>query len=392
MKFIFASDSYKGTLSSSHISRLLTEQAKRVFPDCQIVSLPVADGGEGTMEALVSARNGRYVLCPAQDPLGNVRETSFAVLDDTTAVVEMAAASGLPLVPAESRNPLLTTTYGTGQLIADALDKGFREIIIGVGGSATNDGGIGAAAALGVRFLDENGNEVPLSGIGLSQIDTIDVSGLHPAIQQANFTVMCDINNPLTGEKGATRVFGRQKGGTPEQLDQLESGMVHYAGLIRRQFGIDLSVEQGAGAAGGLSGMLMVFLNARLRSGIETVLELCRFDELLADADLVITGEGHSDIQSIYGKVVYGVGTACKKRGVPAIAIVGGMGAGSEKLLDHGITSIIPTVDDTMPLSEALARSEELYASAAYRVFRLLWAGSTLPKSKTNNTAGVEIE
>lgn len=380
MKFIFASDSYKGTLSSSHICKLLTEQAKRVFPDCEIVSLPVADGGEGTMEALVSARNGRYVPCLAQDPLGKERETSFAVLDEKTAVVEMAAASGLPLVPPASRNPLLTTTYGTGQLIAAALDQGFREIIIGVGGSATNDGGIGAAAALGVRFLDRSGNEVPLSGIGLSRIDSIDVSGLHPAVREADFTVMCDINNPLTGEKGATRVFGRQKGATPEQLDLLEAGMVHYADLIRRQFGVDLATEKGAGAAGGLSGMLTVFLNAKLRSGIETVLELCRFEDLLADADLVVTGEGHSDIQSVYGKVVYGVGVACKKLGVPAVAIVGGMGAGSEKLMEYGITSIIPTVDDTMPLSEALERSEELYSSAAYRVFRLLWAGSTLSK------------
>ncbi len=380
MKFIFASDSYKGTLSSSHICELLTEQAKRVFPDCEIVCLPIADGGEGTMEALVTARNGRYIPCVAQDPLGKERETYFAVLDDKTAVVEMAAASGLPLVPPASRNPLLTTTYGTGQLIAKALDMGFREIIIGVGGSATNDGGIGAAAALGVRFLDRNGNEVPHSGGGLSRIDTIDVAGLHPAVKEANFTVMCDISNPLTGEKGATRVFGKQKGGTPEQLDLLEAGMAHYAELIRRQFGVDLAAEKGAGAAGGLSGMLMVFLNARLRSGIDAVLELSRFDELLASADLVVTGEGHSDIQSTYGKVIYGIGTACKKRGVPAVAIVGGMGAGSEKLLDLGITSIIPTVDDTMPLSEALERSEELYSSAAYRVFRLLWAGSTLSK------------
>jgi glycerate 2-kinase len=378
MKFIFASDSFKGSLSSRRIGELLAAQSLRVFPDCEITALPMADGGEGTMDALVSIRNGEYMEFIVKGPLWNDMEARIAVLDRSAAVIEMAEASGLTLVPKEKRNPLETTTYGTGQLIANALDSGYRDIIIGVGGSATNDGGIGAASALGIRFLDSRGNEVVPVGKSLGEIVKIDMSGIHPAVRESKFTVMCDISNPLTGPSGATYTFGPQKGANDEQLAFLEAGMVRFSQIVKSQFGIDLSAVKGAGAAGGLSAGLMVFLSASLRSGIETILELCRFDELLKGTDFVVTGEGHIDSQTAFGKVIHGIGMACKKRGVPCAAVVGGMGIGAEKLYDCGITSIIPTVRDIMSLDEAMERAEELYTDAAYRMFSLFKAGAVL--------------
>ena len=292
--------------------------------------------------------------------------------------MEMAAASGLPLVPAELRDPRNTTSYGTGELIRGALDKGFRDLSIAIGGSATNDGGIGCMRALGVRFLDEDGNELSGCGGDLIKIRSIDRSGMDPRLRDTHVTVMCDVTNPLCGENGATRTFGKQKGGTPEILDELEAGMENYRELLRREFGIDMDEEPGAGAAGGLGAALLSFLRAELRSGIETVLDLIEFDKKLEGVSLVVTGEGRADWQSAFGKVMQGVGRRCLRQGVPAVAIVGSMGDGAEQIFDYGIESMITTVNGVMPLEEALERAEELYLGAARRLFRMLRAARSL--------------
>ena len=378
MKFLFASDSFKGTLSSRRTAELLTRAAQEIFPDCECRCLEVADGGEGTTEAVLSAAGGRRMEAMVCGPLWERRKACYAALDGRRAVMEMAAASGLPLVPAELRDPRNTTSYGTGELIRGALDKGFRDLSIAIGGSATNDGGIGCMRALGVRFLDEDGNELSGCGGDLIKIRSIDRSGLDLRLRDTHVTVMCDVTNPLCGENGATHTFGKQKGGTPEILDELEAGMENYRELLRREFGIDMDEEPGAGAAGGLGAALLSFLRAELRSGIETVLDLIEFDKKLEGVSLVVTGEGRADWQSAFGKVMQGVGRRCLRQGVPAVAIVGSMGDGAEQIFDYGIESMITTVNGVMPLEEALERAEELYLGAARRLFRMLRAARSL--------------
>lgn len=375
MKLLFASDSFKGTLSSEQIIQLLTDSANRIFPDCETVGVPIADGGEGTVDAVIAVTKGEMREVLVHGPLMEEITASYGVFHGDSAIIEMAAASGLPMVPEKKRNPLYTTTYGTGELIKDALDAGYRKLSIAIGGSATNDGGMGAMRALGVRFFDEAGEELLGFGEDLAKVADIDVSGLHAGIAEAAITVMCDVNNPLTGPDGATYTFGKQKGGTPEILDELEAGMKQYASVIGEKLGVDVDKLAGAGAAGGLGAALCVFLHAELKSGIETVLDLINFDALLEGTDLVVTGEGRIDWQSAFGKVPSGIGVRCKKKGVPAVAIVGGMGDGAEKIYEFGVESIIPTINGAMDISEALERAEELYAGAADRLFRMVRVG-----------------
>ena len=374
MKFLFASDSFKGTLTSWQTAQLLTQAAKEIFPECECDSIEVADGGEGTTDAVIAATGGERVFLKVRGPLFEEQECYYGKLDNKRAVMEMAAASGLPLVPLSSRDPRRTTSYGTGEMIVDAMERGFTDISIAIGGSATNDGGMGCMRALGVRFLDEDGKELSGCGSDLEKVHCIDDSGLHPGVKNCKFTVMCDVTNPLCGKNGATYTFGKQKGGTPEVLDQLEKGMCHYRDLLLDYSGIDVDQIPGAGAAGGLGAALMVFLRATLKSGIETVLDLVEFDRKLKDVSLVVTGEGATDWQSIFGKVIQGVGMRCKRQGIPAIAIVGSMGNGAENIYEYGIESILTTVNGVMPLSEALERAEELYLGAARRMFRMLRA------------------
>ena len=378
MKFLFASDSFKGTLSSEQIITLLDAAAKNVFPDCETMGIPVADGGEGTIDAVISVLHGSIYEVDVHGPLMEEVVSRYGETGNGAAVIEMAAASGLPMVPVDKRDPRVTTTYGTGELIKTALDRGCRDITIAIGGSATNDGGMGAMRALGIRFLDENGEELSGCGNDLARVADIDISGLHSAVKDARFTIMCDVNNPLTGPDGATYTFGKQKGGSPEILDELEQGMIHYAALIREKVGTDVDQIPGSGAAGGLGAAFCVFLKAEMKSGIETVLDLIHFDELLEGVDLVITGEGRIDWQSAFGKVPSGIGNRCRKKGIPAIAIVGGMGDKAEMIFDHGIDSIITTINGAMGLDEALERAEELYAGAAERAFRMIKAGMKL--------------
>ena len=378
MKLLFASDSFKGTLSSDQIIKLLNESAQRIFPGCETVGVPVADGGEGTVDAVIAVTKGDYRKVKVHGPLMEETEASYGVFHGDSAIIEMAAASGLPLVPDEKRDPRYTTSYGTGEMILDALNKGFRDISIAIGGSATNDGGIGCIRALGVRFLDENGEELKGCGEDLIKIRKIDVSDMNPLVKECNFTVMCDVTNPLCGKDGATYTFGKQKGATPEIQDELEKGMQNYRDILKAQFGVDMDQIEGAGAAGGLGAALMVFLKGTLKSGIETVLDLVDFDKRLEGVDIVVTGEGATDWQSVFGKVMQGVGMHCKAHNIPAVAIVGSMGKGAEDIFDYGIESIITTINGVMTLPEALENAEELYLCAARRMFRMLRAGSRL--------------
>ena len=380
MKFLFASDSFKGTLTSEQTMELLARAAKDVFGDIEYSGVPVADGGEGTTDAVVAAENGQWIEAEVCGPMMEKVTARYGKLDAHRAVIEMAAASGLPLVPIDRRNPLHATSYGTGELIRHALDQGFTDISIAIGGSATNDGGMGCARALGVRFLDDQGRELEGRGEDLEKVCAIDVSNLDHRVSGAKITVMCDVTNPLCGENGATWTFGAQKGATPEMQARLEVGMVNYRDVIRRQFAIDPDAIKGAGAAGGLGAALMVFLGGEMKSGIDTVLDLIGFDKRLEDTDLVVTGEGRTDWQSCFGKVMQGVGERATKKGVVAVGLSGSLGRDAAQIFDHGIMSLMTTVDAPMPLEEALGRAEELYYLGAVRMFRFIKAGMDLKK------------
>ncbi|MCD8018631.1 MAG: glycerate kinase [Clostridiales bacterium] len=375
MKLLFASDSFKGTLTSEQTIELLTKAAGEAFGECECGGVPVADGGEGTVDAVIHATKGEIISKQVHGPLMEPEDSYYGKLDDQRAVMEMAAASGLPMIPIDQRDPRKATSYGTGELLKDILDRGFTDVSIAIGGSATNDGGMGCVRALGVKFLDQEGNELEGRGSDLIKVAHIDVSGLDPRVKDVKFTAMCDVNNPLCGKDGATYTFGKQKGGTPEILDELELGMQNYRDVIIRELGINPDDMPGSGAAGGLGAALLVFLHAELKSGIETVLDLIDFDERLSGVDLVVTGEGQTDWQSCFGKVVQGVGSRCKKQGVPAAALVGSMGTGAEQIFDHGICSLMTTVNGVMPLQEALDNAEDLYYRGAVRMFRFIKTG-----------------
>ena len=378
MKLIFASDSFKGSLSSEKTIELLTKAAHEIFGACETFGVPVADGGEGTTDALIAVRNGSKISVEVHNPLMEKTTAYFGKLSETEAVLEMAQASGLTMIPPEKRNPLLTTTYGTGELVNAALNAGFTDISIAIGGSATNDGGTGFARALGVRFLDSNGNELEARGCDLEKISRIDASGLNDKAKHAKFTVMCDVTNPLCGKDGATYTFGKQKGGTPEILDRLESGMQNYRDVLISEFGVNPDEIAGTGAAGGLGAALKIFLNGEMKSGIETVLDIISFDKIIAGSDVVVTGEGRTDWQSCFGKVMQGVGDRCRKYNIPVIALCGGLAEGYEKIYEHGIASIMTTVDSPMKLEDALNNAEDLYLKGAIRMFRFLKAGMNI--------------
>ncbi len=378
MKILFASDSFKGSLSSEQTISLLTKAAKKVFGEVSCAGVAVADGGEGTVDAVIAAEHGRKISITVHGPLMEERIASYGVFEDQKAVIEMAAASGLPLVPEEKRDPRFTTTYGTGELIRDALDGGYRDISIAIGGSATNDGGMGCARALGVRFFDKTGAELMGFGKDLIKVEHIDMSGLDPRIAETRITVMCDVTNPLCGPNGATYTFGAQKGATEKIQKELEDGMLHYNQVILDTFGIDCSKEEGAGAAGGLGAALKVFFSGQMRSGIETVLSLIHFDERLEGVDLVITGEGRTDWQSCFGKVMQGVGQHAKAKGIPAAGLCGSLGKGALDICEYGIDSLMTTVNAPMSLDDALMNAEDLYFEGAERMFRLIRLGMKL--------------
>ena len=375
LKLLFASDSFKGSLSSAETADILEKAAKEVFGSCNCSSVSVADGGEGTVEAVVSAVNGKIISAPVHDPLMKPITASYGVIDGKKAVVEMASASGLPLVPVHFRNPLTTTTFGTGELILHAIDSGYTDISIAIGGSATNDGGMGCMRALGVRFLDSFGNELEGFGRDPEKVYDIDTSGIDKRLHDCRVTVMCDVKNPLCGDNGATNTFAEQKGADVQTRRRLESGMQNYRDVIKRCTGVDCDAVEGAGAAGGLGAALMVFCNGEMRSGIDTVLDLINFDRRLEGVDLVVTGEGRADWQSAYGKVMSGVGMRAKKNGIPAVGLCGSLGKGAIDIFDFGIGSLMTTVNAPMTLDFALDNAEALYYEAAVRMFRLIQVG-----------------
>lgn len=374
MKVLLAPDSFKGSFTSFQVSEHLKEGIVRVYPEAEFKALSIADGGEGTVESIVSAVGGRYETVRVRGPLGEEVSARYGILKDNTAVIELAEASGLALVPADRRNPMLTSTYGFGQLIRDALDKGCRKMVLGIGGSATNDGGAGMAQALGVRFLDKAENEIRVAGGNLDRIETIDMQGLDPRLAEAEILVACDVENPLCGEKGAAGVYGPQKGATPEMVGQLDEHLKHLAGKIKISCQKDVLNVPGAGAAGGAGGGLMAFLNARLVKGIDFILDLIEMDRHVAWADMVITGEGRMDGQSVYGKVPVGVAGRAKKLGRPVFAICGFIGEGAEKVHGCGIDAILSSIVAPVSLEQAIQESPKRLADAGERLFRIIKA------------------
>ena len=377
MKVVIAPDSYKGCLSALEVAKAMERGVLSVFPSAEVRKIPIADGGEGTVAALVTATNGQLRQTEVTDPLGNKIIAHWGVLGDgRTAVIEMAAASGLPLVPKEKRDPRVTTTYGTGELIKAALAEGLAKIIIGIGGSATNDGGTGMARALGVRFLDAAGQEVAAGGGSLAEICQIDTTGLDPRLKNTEIVVACDVDNPLCGTRGASAVFGPQKGATPEMVQQLDAGLAKYASCARQATGRDVAEKAGAGAAGGLGAGLMFFTPAQLKPGVEIVLDAVGFSDIVRDADFVITGEGRTDFQTAFGKAPVGVAKCAKAHGAPVFCISGGLGEGADDVLAQGIDAVMSICDRPLSLEECMAAGAQLIEPAAARLCRIVKAVS----------------
>ncbi len=378
MNILIASDSFKGCCTSLEAAAEFKKGILRVFPDASVNIIPIADGGEGTVSAVLSALGGELKKAAVAGPLGEEVTAAFGLLPGRKAVIEMASASGITVI--SRKDPMKASTYGTGQLIAVALDSGCTEIYIGIGGSATNDGGAGMAQALGASFTDRNGSPVPPRGGSLHLIDIIDISGMDKRLKGAKLTVISDVTNPLCGENGASVVFGPQKGASPEEVKLLDKGLKHFSRKVKEQLGVDLADVPGAGAAGGLGYGLMAFTGAELCSGIDSILDLCGFDALAEKADIIITGEGSLDKQSVLGKAPEGVAMRAKKSGRPVIAIAGSLGKGYEMMYGHGIDAAISGVCRPMNVREAVAASEELLAGAAERAMRLLKMGMGLNK------------
>lgn len=354
-KIVIASDSFKGSLSSLDVADASERGIRQVAPQCDVVKVDVADGGEGTMDALRHTLGGEKIFVEVSDPLGRMIKAPYVMLEDgVTAVLEMAAASGLPLLSPQERNPLKTSTYGTGSLIADALDRGCRKFLVGIGGSATNDAGMGMLEALGFRFMDVDGNLLQGRGESMERVHTIDASYVHPALSQSRFTVACDVDSPLYGPKGAAYVFAPQKGADGLMVERLDRGLEHFSEAVKVFNGKDVSTLPGAGAAGGLGGAFVAFLDAVLERGVEMVLDAISFDSVIEGADLVITGEGRIDSQTLTGKTPYGVMLRARRQGIPVVAIGGSLALTVEDALKAGFASVAAVTPEGMSLKDAM--------------------------------------
>ena len=353
MKIVVAPDSFKGSLTAVEVSDAIGQGVREIFPEAEIVKIPMADGGDGTVQCLVNATGGEILREKVTCPLGDEILASYGILGDKrTAVIEMAEASGLTLVPENKRNPLITTTYGTGQLIKAALDRGCRKMIIGIGGSATNDGGAGMVQALGVKLLDKNREEIGFGGGELKKVFRIDTKYLDNHLSETKVLIASDVSNPLCGSKGASRIYGPQKGATPEIIEELDRSLAHFAEVIKRDLHKNVKDIPGAGAAGGLGASLIAFLDAELRPGIEIIIEIVKLEQAIKDADLVITGEGKIDSQTIYGKAPIGVAKIAKKYNIPVIAVAAIIGDDADIVHQYGINTLLKISEPPMSLTE----------------------------------------
>jgi glycerate 2-kinase len=360
MKIVIAPDSFKESMTAMEVCNQIEKGFRKVFPKATYVKIPIADGGEGTVQSIIDATDGKLVKKAVTGPLGSLVDSFYAITGDgKTAVIEMAAASGLHHIPREQRNPLLASTRGTGELILDALDHGIEKIVLGLGGSATNDGGTGMATALGIKFFDKNGIELVMRGDALQKIRSIDVSSIDPRLKHIKVEAACDVTNPLVGPFGASAVFGPQKGATPEMVTLLEKGLNKLGDVIKESKNIDVKDIPGAGAAGGLGAGVIAFLNGRLKAGIETILDIVDFDSTLHEADLVLTGEGRIDSQTIHGKAPIGVAKRAKKYKIPVIGLAGSLGEGNEAVYEHGIDAVFSIVNGVSTLDEALCNGQK---------------------------------
>ncbi|GAL56570.1 glycerate kinase GarK [Pseudescherichia vulneris NBRC 102420] len=379
MKIVIAPDSYKESLSALDVATAIEQGFREIFPQAEYIKLPVADGGEGTVEAMVAATQGRIVEVAVTGPLGAQVEGFYGLSgDEQSAFIEMAAASGLELVLPEQRNPLITTSWGTGELIRHALDAGVKHIIIGIGGSATNDGGAGMVQALGAKLLDSEGNALGQGGGALETLARIDISELDRRLHDCRIEVACDVTNPLTGKEGATAIFGPQKGATPEMITRLDAALAHYAQLIKRDLDLDVLDLAGGGAAGGMGAALFAFCGAELRQGIEIVTDALHLDRYVAEADLVITGEGRIDSQTVHGKVPVGVAKVAKRYNKPVIGIAGSLTADVSVVHEHGIDAVFSVIYGICTLDDALKNAAENVRMTARNVAAVLKAGQAL--------------
>jgi len=379
MKIVIAPDSYKESLSALDVATAIEQGFREIFPQAEYIKLPVADGGEGTVEAMVAATQGRIVEVAVTGPLGAQVEGFYGLSgDEQSAFIEMAAASGLELVLPEQRNPLITTSWGTGELIRHALDAGVKHIIIGIGGSATNDGGAGMVQALGAKLLDSEGNALGQGGGALETLARIDISELDRRLHDCRIEVACDVTNPLTGKEGAAAIFGPQKGATPEMITRLDAALAHYAQLIKRDLDLDVLDLAGGGAAGGMGAALFAFCGAELRQGIEIVTDALHLDRYVAEADLVITGEGRIDSQTVHGKVPVGVAKVAKRYNKPVIGIAGSLTADVGVVHEHGIDAVFSVIYGICTLDDALKNAAENVRMTARNVAAVLKAGQAL--------------
>lgn len=373
MKFILAPDSFKESMTAKEACIAMEKGIKKVLKDAQCIHVPMADGGEGTMESLVDATEGEIHKVVVTDPLGNKIKASFGILGDSkTAIIEIAEASGIQLVSIEDRNPMITTTFGVGELIKNALDMNVEKIIIGLGGSVTNDGGLGMLQGLGASFKDKLGNELKFGGEQLGKLHKIDLSNFDKRIFNTNIKVACDVKNPLTGENGASNVFGRQKGATDEMIKILDKNLKHYSSVVWDQFNKEIDNIEGAGAAGGLGAALVGFCNAKLESGIELVIKCTKLEEKLKDGDYVLTGEGAIDFQTKFGKTPIGVAKLAKKYKLPVIAFAGKVGRGINDLYTLGIDSVVGITPGVMSLERALQEGRENLEIATENIIRII--------------------
>lgn len=372
-KYVVAPDSFKESMTAKEVCDAMEKGIKKADSAAEVIKVPMADGGEGTVDSLVDATHGQRVIVEVTGPLGNKISAYYGILGNgTTAVIEMAKASGLEIVEKKKRNPMITTTFGTGELIRDALDHNVKEIIIGLGGSSTNDGGSGMAQALGAKLLDQHKHQIPFGGGNLDKLDKIDISALDTRLQDTKIILASDVTNPLIGKDGASRVFGLQKGATPEMVEKLENNLQHYAEIVKRDLNKDVASLSGAGAAGGLGAGLMAFTTCKIRQGVDIAIEVTKLEEKIRDADYVFTGEGGTDFQTKFGKTPYGVAKLGKKYHKPVISLAGYLGEGIDSLYSEGFTAIFGIIPGACDLSTALKNGPSNVARTTENIVRLL--------------------